>query len=80
MTGGGEGVDFFLADEEKDFVATSFEDLRDGDAGIEVTAGAAAGDEDGRGLFGGRRLGHAGIGGVGYIWGVQRDFLRITGS
>lgn len=43
---GGFGIDFFLGDEEEDFVALGAEGFGDGDAGEEVAAGAATGDDD----------------------------------
>jgi hypothetical protein len=61
MAGGGEGVDLFLTDEQQDLMTTGFEDLGNGDAWVKVTAGAAAGDEDGRG-FAPSGFGRGGLG------------------
>ena len=47
MTGGGEGVNPLLANEQADCVPLFLKDLGDSDAGEKMAAGAAAGNQDG---------------------------------
>lgn len=74
VAGGRDGVDLLLADEQRDAVTAGGENFADSNAGKEVAAGAAAGDEHVGGLW--RGSVHERI----QSWGVQRRPRRITGS